>query len=380
MFITSENAQMIVDEIKKAIHRDLNIMNDKGIIIASTDHNRIGQLHCGAQTLLQSEETELIITADCEAEGTRCGINLPITIRGAYVGVIGITGDPDDVADLGSAIQKMTEIMIIGIQRQEELNLWEIERLNFIKDWIFSEVTDQDTFELRAHLLGVDLFQPRVLCEFGFRPDSETDKPGYEQIQNASLIQRIKLLVSRNAQNICVSVDSRIVVLFAEKNLDAVSRLAYQICSDIKSAYMVDLYCGISQPALDYRRVSECYREALAACRASSCFGTKEVLIYESGNLVYLIQSVPQTQLERLQQRVFKDCTEKEKLEMLEALNLFFISNGNISQASSAAFVHTNTFLYRLKKLHRKTGFDPHKPRDIGTLYFLWVYNQMDKT
>jgi carbohydrate diacid regulator len=373
---------MIVDEIKKAIHRDLNIMDDKGIIIASTDHNRIGQLHGGARTLLQSEKTELIITADCEAEGTRRGINLPITIQGNCVGVIGITGDPDDVSDLGSAIQTMTEIMIIGIQRQKDLNLREIERLNFIESWILSEIADMDvmdldSFKLRARMLEIDLFQPRILCAFEPRPHFEANKTNYEQTQNANLVKFIKPLVSENAQNICVSINSRIVVFFAEKSVSAVSHLAHRICNDIKSAYMVDLCCGVSQPAMDYKRVGECYKEALDACRASSRFGAKRVLIYESGTLFYLIQSIPREQVECLQQKVFQNCTDKEKREMLETLNLFFVNNGNISQASSAAFVHTNTFLYRLNKLHRKTGFDPHKPRDIGTLYFLWIYNQL---
>lgn len=48
MDISPQHAQHIVDEMKRSIHRDMNIMNCQGIIIASTNPSRCGQLHQGA--------------------------------------------------------------------------------------------------------------------------------------------------------------------------------------------------------------------------------------------------------------------------------------------------------------------------------------------
>ena len=40
MFIGREDAQHIVDEMKTSIHRDINIMDGEGVILASTNATR----------------------------------------------------------------------------------------------------------------------------------------------------------------------------------------------------------------------------------------------------------------------------------------------------------------------------------------------------
>jgi carbohydrate diacid regulator len=140
MFISAESAQMIVDEIKTTIHQDLNIMDGNGDIIASTNRRRIGTLHRGAQMLLKTGLNVLVISEDCEADGTKKGINLPIHIDGKCVGVIASPEKPEDVSDFGSVIQKMTEIMIDSLRHQEAQNLQENARFNFIECWLFSKI------------------------------------------------------------------------------------------------------------------------------------------------------------------------------------------------------------------------------------------------
>ena len=56
---------------------------------------------------------ELIIQSDDEYEGTRKGINLPILLDGEIAGVVGITGERDEVVKYGQIIKKMTEILLI---------------------------------------------------------------------------------------------------------------------------------------------------------------------------------------------------------------------------------------------------------------------------
>ena len=380
MVILSENAQLIVDEIKKAIHRDLNIMDDDGTIIASTDHNRIGTLHEGARRLLQTGQEELIITADCEEGGTKRGINLPINIQGKNVGVIGITGPPNEVADLGSAIQKMTEIMVVGIQRQENLNQSEIALYNFIESWIFSENLNPDTFKMRARLLGIDLNRPRTICVFDRNPQQKLSAALLAQeLNNAKLVRHLKIIISDNPQNICVSINSRIIVLFAEQDLELIYHQASLICHEMNSFFKLDLYCGISQPTDDYTAVGARYKEALNAHRTAICFGARKVVVYESNSPFYLVQCIPEEHLQFLEKSVFKNCNEGEKDELIETLNLFFKYDGNISQAAEASFVHTNTFLYRLNKFERKTGLSPRRPRDLATLTFIWVFCQLSR-
>lgn len=54
MFISRQDARSIVEEVKTAIGRDINIMDETGRILAGTNPARQGQLHPGAERILRS--------------------------------------------------------------------------------------------------------------------------------------------------------------------------------------------------------------------------------------------------------------------------------------------------------------------------------------
>ena len=64
---------------------------------ASTDPERMDTYHEGAARVIGEHLDELIIQSDDEYEGTRKGINLPILLDGEIAGVVGITGEREDV-------------------------------------------------------------------------------------------------------------------------------------------------------------------------------------------------------------------------------------------------------------------------------------------
>ena len=53
MFISEAAARSIVREIKEITGRDINIMDENGVIFASTDPERVGQRHPGACRVLE---------------------------------------------------------------------------------------------------------------------------------------------------------------------------------------------------------------------------------------------------------------------------------------------------------------------------------------
>lgn len=72
-------AQQIVHDIHDVLHQEINFMDENGLIIASTDFNRINQIHEGAQIVIQSKK-QLTIHSDHQYEGTRKGINMPMSL------------------------------------------------------------------------------------------------------------------------------------------------------------------------------------------------------------------------------------------------------------------------------------------------------------
>lgn len=109
MHLSRESAQKIVEEIGALVRQNINLMDETGHIIASTDPKRIGMFHQGAHQIITAHLPELYITPEAETATVRQGINLPIEVNGEAVGVIGITGVYDEVFDYGQIVKKMTE-------------------------------------------------------------------------------------------------------------------------------------------------------------------------------------------------------------------------------------------------------------------------------
>lgn len=142
MYISQQDAQSIVDEMKACIHRDINIIDENGVILASTNPVRQGQLHQGALRIIRENLPSLIIGEDNLKEGVQQGINLPIVLDGRIEGVIGITGDPNVVSAFGDVIKRMTEIMMESSRQWEQMKLTERAKGLFVENWLFSDEPD----------------------------------------------------------------------------------------------------------------------------------------------------------------------------------------------------------------------------------------------
>lgn len=377
MFISSENAQRIVDEIKAIIHYDLNMMDESGCIIASTNPQRIGQLHAGAQQVISQHLSILSIKDADEQQGIREGVNLPIILDDKIAGVIGITGDPAVVAVLGSVIQKMVELMIVEVRQQTLANLCEIARFNFVEQWLFTKFPNRNSFETQARLLDIDVDCPRILAVFEFDESGEEgaafreDEQTTPELRNEKILKHLRVHAGHDRRNICVTVNRSYLVLFAGRDVEAVRGASAAICQDLRNFFGVPVYCGLSSVAEDYQQVAACYKEALAACRTVASSKLGFLAVYNKMSPVYILQSIPQEVFSRLEEAVFSRCPREDREALLHTLTYFFKYDGNSSAAAEALYIHSNTFLYRLKKVTTLTGLNPHKPRDAAVLYLL---------
>lgn len=82
--ITQEIAQAVVHEIGLEMDYHINLMDEHGVIIASTDQKRIGMKHEGALRILREGIEELPIEEDDATETTRIGTNLAIHYQKKY--------------------------------------------------------------------------------------------------------------------------------------------------------------------------------------------------------------------------------------------------------------------------------------------------------
>ena len=152
MEISKELAQSIVVEMKKIIDKDLNFIDSNGIIIASTDETRIGTYHAGGKQVILRKDI-IKINRDEEYIGSRKGINLPLNFNGELIGVIGISGEINEVEKYGQIIKRMSEILIKEawiLKRNEEESEKErifLETLLFQNSFLYNPIIFSETLE-----------------------------------------------------------------------------------------------------------------------------------------------------------------------------------------------------------------------------------------
>src|SRR5690625_247261 len=97
-------------------------MDLTGKIVASTDENRINQIHSGAIEVMKTNNELILYEEDViKYEGTKPGANLPIIHHDKIEGVVGVSGNPDEILPMTGLIRVSVEIIIDQLynQRQE---------------------------------------------------------------------------------------------------------------------------------------------------------------------------------------------------------------------------------------------------------------------
>ncbi|MBS3987865.1 MAG: sugar diacid recognition, partial [Erysipelothrix sp.] len=84
-------AMQMVEELSTILSQHINFIDKEGVIIASSDQQRIGSVHMGAKKLIQENLPYIVIESDLEYPGSKQGVNLPIVVDDEIIGVIGIT-------------------------------------------------------------------------------------------------------------------------------------------------------------------------------------------------------------------------------------------------------------------------------------------------
>ncbi len=87
--------------------RTINVMNTDGIIVASTERERIGSYHQGAKEAVQTGRVVNIHRSELSRySGAKEGSNMPIRVNGTIIGVVGIYGEPETIQDAAHLLEK----------------------------------------------------------------------------------------------------------------------------------------------------------------------------------------------------------------------------------------------------------------------------------
>lgn len=374
MRISKQDAQTIVDEMKASIHRDINIMDETGVILASTNPARQGHLHQGALRLIQESLPSLIIRSDNAGEGVQRGINLPVILDGRLGGVIGITGDPEEVSAFGDVMKRMTEIMLESARQRELLDQTERAKGLFVENWLFSNDLDWQELEVRGRLLGLDIRAPytvAILKSAEQSAGSTTKTEDLEEMRNGLVLRMVQAALQDDPKHFCTVIHNRVIVLLHQLDRRSVSGKISGICRDIEGFYGLHMQAGISNRTQSPPDIRQRYLEAKTAVIAAEQSGAKRVLFYDQVSLEFITQSIPKSIKQDLRKLIFAACTPQEQAEFVQTIDLYFRQNGNIRKCAETLFIHRNTFQYRMDAIQKKTGYDLKIPRDSLLLFIV---------
>lgn len=384
MIIPVKQMQNIVEELEGTIQKNINIMDEKGCIIASSDPSRIGNYHSGAQQVINEKLDELVISDQNEYTGAKNGINLPIIIEDEIVGVVGITGKKEEVQTLGKIIQKMTKILIMDNYQNNQKKTMENMKNNFIFSWLFANEDENESDEninLRGRLLGIDINLNRVVAVMGIQSNKEG-----KEIQEAEIEQKrfdvigkeIKRYLKHDSQHLFSQIGTKLVIFFHSSDSSAVLKMVNEIADSIEKQYDNHVYCGIGTAGTDRLEIRRSYREANTACNLAMRLKNKKIKLYSDADMELLLENVSRHDRDMFVKRIFKDCQDNEILKWVQLLRCYSENNGSITKTAEDCYIHKNTLQYRLTKLKDITGYDPRIIKESIPLYIAMLIYELD--
>ncbi|MEZ7898988.1 MAG: sugar diacid recognition domain-containing protein [Flaviflexus sp.] len=391
MQISLENAQRIVTEISDVLGEDVNLMDQSAIIIASTDPNRVGNHHLGAERIVVEELDRLIIRPTDKIPGVRPGLNLPIWVEGRIAGVLGITGNPATFTTPAHVLQKMTEILLRETLSRERAQRHGRSYTRFLQAWLRDArevtrelVTEGGDFDIdvRSHYI-VATAQVLHRSPMGAHTMIATRQAEVDRISELAT-ERARRLGATTAL-----LDSRIVMLFPctddTTNQQSGSTHEHETNESFDSdGFLTAIVEGLENTAEHVRSTSPMRLvvgissgdapapEAMSQAERALSYGTRsavDVHRYDQLTLEILLASIPERERLSFISRVFGGIPAESRDDTLRSLQAYFDTNGALSHAAQLLFIHKNTLTGRLNKLTELTGLDPRRTSDASILW-----------
>lgn len=371
MQLQKYSAQQIVDEIGELVHQNINMMDNTGRIIASTDVNRIGQIHEGARRIIEEQLQELYISAEEETITAKCGLNLPIKWKNDVIGVIGITGDYEKVISLGQVVRKMTEILVLERDRIEQEKLDARVKNRFLEEWIMGEgLSNSEQLAERGLTMGIDISVPRrimIVSIASFEKYSDT-------LEGQQRLEEVEHMIARELKSykdcIVLRNTGRQIILLPAKRGMPMEELTSQLAEAAQTKYQVRLLIGYDGKPED---IHTAYLEASKAWRGS--VHTKSgILCYLDMRTELFLDDISVKHKKEYLQNVFPGCDAVQLRNWITLLDSYFAAEGSLSHAADILFVHKNTLQYRIHKLIEITGLDVRLPSESAKLFLALLF------
>lgn len=379
--LTSQLAQEIVDRTMKIIDCNINVMDAYGRIIGSGDLERIGEIHEGAMLAISQKRVVLIDSATAQKlHGVKPGVNLPLHLNEHVVGVIGLTGKPENITQFGKLVCMSAEMMM----EQAQL-LHEVSQDNRIKEELILSLIQSDNLSSNllewGRKLNIDLTILRVVAVV----EIDSGQLGIESAM--SELQNLQNALESIAKNSLVAIKSltEIVVLIPALNrfnrweLSEHQKKLENLITQIKISSPLEIRIALGN---FFSQGTDNIAKSYQTAKTTMLIGKQRMpnlrnYYYQALILPVLLHGLSYDwQADELLLPLKKLKMSDQNGVLQKTLVTWFNNNVQNSETSDKLFIHRNTLEYRLNKIAKLTDLNLAKFDDRMLLY---IALQLDK-
>lgn len=353
--ISNQVIQTSIEELKNITKVDLCVIDLEGITVATTfDNDEIS-----ADLVMNFVHSP----ADSQIVG---GYHmLKILEDGDVLYVLIARGSGADAYMIGKVAVSEIQNLVIAYKEHFDKN-------NFFQNLLLDNLLLVDIYN-RAKKLHIETEIPRVV--FLIEAQNDKDNIAMEMLKSLFEDQGDCYLTAVEQKNIIMIKGVSSISAYHE-----VEQTSQIIVDMLNSEAMLTAKVAYGTIVNGLKEVSKSYKESKMALDVGKIFyAEKSIIAYNTLGIGRLIYQLPVNLCRMFIKEIFGDNIPEElDDEMLTTVQKFFDNNLNVSETSRQLFVHRNTLVYRIEKLHQSTGLDIRKFDDALTFKIaLMVVNYM---
>ena len=371
-------AQEIVERAMRIIRFNVNVMDHRGIILASGNASRIGELHAGAQqAVARQTSVEIDEATTRRLPGVKPGVNLPLTERGQICGVVGLTGAPDTVREFGELVRVTAEMILEQAQLIGELQREKRYREEFVAHLVHPASTSLDDLTAWAARLGIDFTRPHAVLVLELADDALSP-----DLALAELHRRQQQLTACEPGLLSATISPRELVVVspleaasrgggvaastaARRRLQTLDGLLRRDATTPSRLVMGVGLCGVEGVALSYQSARQTIRDGRQRDARATTFLSQDLCLP-----VLLCGLGEGWQAEQLRQPLLRlERADRHGRPLRRTLDAWFANDGRAQATALALHIHRNTLDYRLRQIGEATGLDLTSTDDRLLLY-----------
>lgn len=333
--------------------RTINIMDQKGIIIASTEKHRIGDFHQGASEVLATGKPVRIKKEDLPRyPGTKEGYNMPIFLNDEIIGVVGIFGCEEEVQSIANLLRVYVTQSFSQLQMTQKQNLEAELRNQLLRLLLFGGKSQKEMITKLCGMLDLQLkFPVRIILLY----ERAAERNMKHLLDYHQFIQNLiwKNVLDRRCDVFGIQNADYVILLGGSGELLETRKRLDKLLQEIEREAVWD--AAVSSLCRNMEEVSEGMKEVSVLRNRRG--GMIQNLEEHTCRMQYLmgrftVQDGARTVV-RMLRRLEDQHGEKQAEQLLQTAQVYYEYGGSVAKAAEKLNLHKNTLLYRMKQLYQ---------------------------